>query len=68
MSRNAYISLVVDQLERIPSSIVIQRLTGDGRACDLIAPVWTTDKKKVLNGIDQELARRNSWQGKYLQK
>lgn len=68
MSRNAYISLVVDQLERIPSSIVIQRLTGDGRACDLIAPVWTTDKKKVLNGIDQELTRRNSWQGKYLQK
>lgn len=65
LSREAYISLIVDQLERIPASIIIQRLTGDGRACDLIAPLWTADKKKVLNGIDQELARRDSWQGKY---
>lgn len=65
MNRQTYISLIVDQLERIPASIVIQRLTGDGRQSDLIAPKWTADKKKVLNGIDQEFVRRNSWQGKF---
>jgi len=60
---DAYIQLVCDQLELLPSEIVIQRLTGDAPAGDLIAPLWITHKRRVLNGIDKELARRNSRQG-----
>ena len=44
--------------------IIIERVTGDGRKSDLIAPLWTCDKKSVINGIDNEFRRRNSFQGK----
>ena len=43
---------------------VIGRLTGDGPAQDVLGPEWTKRKREVLNAIDQELARRDSWQGK----
>lgn len=66
MSREDYISLLCDQLEWLPPEIVIQRVTGDGAADSLLAPLWSRDKKKVMNGIDKELARRDSWQGKKL--
>lgn len=63
-----YISLVCDQLELIPQEIVIQRLTGDGVASDLIAPLWSVNKHNVLNSIDKEMLNRNSYQGlKYTQ-
>ena len=66
-SLDEYVSLVCDQLELLPASIVIQRLTGDGAKEDLIAPLWSLKKFVVLNEIDKELTRRNSWQGKYAQ-
>ena len=37
----------------IPKEIVIHRLTGDGAKKDLIAPLWSADKKKVLNAISK---------------
>ena len=43
---------------------MIQRLTGDGLKDELIAPLWSLKKLTVLNDIDKELVRRNSWQGK----
>ncbi|MGN1329248.1 MAG: TIGR01212 family radical SAM protein [Eubacterium sp.] len=46
-----YIDLIKDCLEIIPNSIVIHRLTGDGAKKDLIAPLWSADKKRVLNAI-----------------
>ncbi|MEG0274943.1 MAG: TIGR01212 family radical SAM protein [Longicatena sp.] len=64
ITRDEYIKLIVDQLEYLPPHIVIQRLTGDGVQADLIAPLWTSDKKKVLNGIDQAMVARDTWQGK----
>jgi hypothetical protein len=64
LTQAEYISIVCDQLEVLPPSVVIQRLTGDGRSEDLLAPAWSRRKREVLNGIDQELKRRNSWQGK----
>lgn len=66
MSREAYIAVVCDQLECLSTNIVIQRLTGDGKGADLIAPDWSRRKREVLNGIDMELKRRDSWQGKYI--
>lgn len=65
ISREEYIQVVCNQLEQLPAQTVIERLTGDGRAEDLIAPQWSLKKFTVLNDIDKELVRRNSWQGKF---
>lgn len=64
MRKEDYISLVVDILEMLPSNMVIHRLTGDGPADDLIGPLWSRKKWEVLNAIDAELERRDTWQGK----
>ncbi|MCI8351920.1 MAG: TIGR01212 family radical SAM protein [Oscillospiraceae bacterium] len=63
MSREEYVHLVCDQLELLPPHIVIQRLTGDGDARALLAPLWSRRKREVLNEIDRELSRRNTVQG-----
>lgn len=61
---DTYVNLVVDQLEILPPNMVIHRLTGDGPADLLIGPMWSLKKWGVLNAIEAELERRNSWQGK----
>jgi len=58
-----YVEIVCDQLEALPSSVIVERLTGDGDKRDLIAPLKSADKKAVLNGIDKELRRRGSVPG-----
>ena len=63
MDFDEYISLLCDQLEILPAEIVIQRVTGDGDRKTLLAPLWSMDKKKVMNSIDLEMVRRNSYQG-----
>lgn len=65
LTKEEYISIVCSQLEVLPPAVVIQRLTGDGARADLLAPLWSLRKREVLNGIDQELKRRDSWQGKW---
>ncbi|GAA4710777.1 TIGR01212 family radical SAM protein [Brevibacillus fulvus] len=65
LTREEYTKLVVDTLEILPPEMVVQRVTGDGPADLLIGPMWSRNKWEVLNGIDAELAQRNSWQGKY---
>lgn len=65
MNREDYTKLVVDILELLPPNLVVHRLTGDGPPELLVEPLWTLKKWEVLNGIDQELERRNSWQGKF---
>lgn len=64
MTKKEYVSLVVDILELLPPEMVIHRLTGDGPPNDLIGPLWSRKKWEVLNAIDAELERRDSWQGK----
>ena len=63
LSREEYIQIVCDQLEVLPPTLVIQRLTGDGVPEDLLGPMWSTKKLVVLNEIDKELVRRGSMQG-----
>ena len=46
-----YITLLERCLAVLPPSVVIHRLTGDGAKRDLIAPLWSADKKRVLNEI-----------------
>ena len=67
LERERYIGLVADALELLPPDVVIGRLTGDGKAEDLLAPLWSRDKKTVINDIDKELYKRGSYQGKKYQ-
>ena len=64
LSLEEYIDVVVQQLEYLPYDCIIERLTGDGIADDLIAPKWTIKKTIVTNEIDKKMARENTWQGK----
>ena len=59
-----YCNFIVDCLERIPETIVVHRITGDGPRQLLLAPLWSTDKKRVLNTIQRILKERDTWQGK----
>jgi len=59
-----YCDFVIDCLEILPPDMVIHRLTGDGPRKLLIAPLWSTDKKRVLNTIQKRLKERDTWQGK----
>ncbi|HGW3401130.1 TPA: TIGR01212 family radical SAM protein [Enterococcus faecalis] len=65
MSKEAYVSVICDQLEMIPPEIVIHRLTGDAPFETIIGPMWSLKKWEVFNAIDAEMKRRNSYQGKY---
>ncbi|MCR6107666.1 TIGR01212 family radical SAM protein [Salipaludibacillus agaradhaerens] len=65
MDKETYIKLVCDQLEVLPPSMIVHRLTGDGPADLMIGPMWSLNKWEVLNGIDKEMKERNSWQGKF---
>lgn len=68
LTREEYVTLVVDILELLPSEMIIHRLTGDGAPEDLIAPLWSRKKWEVLNSIDQELVQRDTWQGRIHEK
>lgn len=63
ISREEYINTVCDQIEILSPEIVIERLTGDCVKESLIAPMWSLKKVTILNDIDKELVRRNSFQG-----
>ena len=64
LTREEYVEIVVRQLEFFKPEVIIERLTGDGIASDLIEPQWTIKKTIVLNEIDKLMAKENTWQGK----
>lgn len=64
LDQESYISYVVDVIERLSEKITIHRVTGDGKKDLLVGPWWSLNKRAVLNGIDKEFKRRDSWQGK----
>ena len=61
-----YTDLVIGCLERLSPDITIHRLTGDGPKDLLIAPLWSSAKRTVLNHLHHEMKQRGSWQGKLL--
>ena len=63
LSRDEYIKIVCDQLEYLRSDIVIHRITGDPKISDLVEPDWLIKKVTILNDIDKEMKKRNSYQG-----
>lgn len=63
LSRDEYISLVVDQLAYIRPEIVIERLTGDAPIKDLFEPQWSIKKVTILNDIDKLMKEKDIYQG-----
>lgn len=64
LTMNEYVDLVIRCLEVCRPDLVIHRLTGDGPKDLLIAPEWSQAKRQVLNTIQKELKRRNTFQGR----
>lgn len=62
-----YCDFVIDCIELLPPTMVIHRMTGDGPRKLLVAPLWSTDKKRVLNTIQKRFQERDTWQGKKYQ-
>ena len=63
LSLDEYADLLCDCIEVLPPNVVIHRLTGDGDKKLLVAPMWSADKKRVLNTIQKALRDRNVTQG-----
>lgn len=59
MEQEEYLDLLEKCINIIPKNIVIHRLTGDGAKKDLIAPLWSADKKKVINEINRRFKDDN---------
>ena len=64
-SLEEYCDFIVSCIELLPPEMVIHRITGDGPRSLLIAPLWSTDKKRVLNTIQKRFKERGTWQGKF---
>lgn len=63
LTRSEYIDIVCDQLEYLRSDIVVNRITGDPKVSDLVEPDWLIKKVTILNDIDKEMKKRDSYQG-----
>lgn len=66
LSMEEYIDLVIDCIELLPPEMVIHRITGDGPKSLLIAPMWSSNKKLVLNSLTRRFKERAAYQGKGL--
>ena len=64
LSIEEYMDILFECIERIPQNVVIHRLTGDAPKKYLVEPLWSADKKTVLNTINREMEKRNIIQGK----
>lgn len=66
LEMDEYIDILIDCVRILPQDMVVHRLTGDGAKRDLIAPLWSADKKRVLNEINRKFRIDNVQQGQYL--
>jgi radical SAM protein (TIGR01212 family) len=65
MERADYVRTVVDFIERLPPTMIVDRISGDAPPDYFIGPTWCLDKPAVKNALLAEFARRGSWQGKW---
>lgn len=63
-TQEEYLNLLISCLEHLSPEIVIHRLTGDGPKELLIAPLWASRKREVLNHLHHQMKMRNTWQGR----
>ncbi|HIY19917.1 MAG TPA: TIGR01212 family radical SAM protein [Candidatus Blautia avistercoris] len=67
-TREEYLDILIACLEHLSPDIVIHRITGDGPKDLLIAPLWASRKREVLNLLHHEMKIRDTWQGKFYHK
>lgn len=65
LSMEEYLDILISCIELLPPDTVLHRVTGDGAKNMLIAPLWSGDKKRVLNALHHNMKLRDSYQGKY---
>ncbi|MCH2572597.1 MAG: TIGR01212 family radical SAM protein [Planctomycetes bacterium] len=65
MEQKEYVTTLVDFLELLPSGMVVERISGDAPRDYFVGPAWCLNKSHIRNAVNQELANRDSWQGKY---
>ncbi len=68
LEKEAYTEILVSQIERLDPRIVISRVTGDAPFSELVAPDYTRKKFTLMNAIDREFVRRDTYQGKKVVK
>lgn len=66
LTKEEYIDIVIKQLELLDPKIVIHRITSDPDPKNLIAPTWLLKKCNLLNDIDKEMKKRDTYQGKII--
>lgn len=64
LSKEDYLDILIHCLERLSPETVIHRLTGDGTKNLLLAPLWSLNKKEVLNSLHHEMKIRQTFQGR----
>lgn len=64
LSLEEYISILAGCIERLPASVCIHRITGDGAKKELLAPLWSGDKKRVLNAVNRYFEAGDIRQGR----
>ncbi len=68
LTKEEYIDIIIDELELLNENIVIERITGDPIKEELITPSWLLKKFCILNDIDKEMVKRDTYQGKNIKK
>ena len=63
LSKEEYIDIVIKQLEILRPEIIVNRITSDPDKDTLLEPTWLLDKCQLLNDIDKEMKKRNTYQG-----
>lgn len=64
IERDEYVSTLVDILERLPPHVIVERISGEAPPKYFIAPSWCLDKPAIAQAVQQEFARRETWQGR----
>lgn len=68
MGRDDYVQTVVDFLELLPPTMVVERISGDAPPDFFIGPSWCLDKAAVKRAVEAEFTRRDTWQGSQVQE
>ena len=63
LTKDEYIDIVIKQLEILDPKIIVNRITSDPDKDTLLEPVWLLEKCQLLNDIDKEMKKRNTYQG-----
>ncbi len=63
LSFEEYITIITELIKNLPPDIVVHRITGDGNRDKLVAPLWSRDKRKVLNTVHKTFAMQGTYQG-----